>query len=340
MTTAITSDHRRDPPELDHLSAWKHRQWNVHAPHAGQHGQRQKDGRDHRQHFHDDVQAIRYRRQVGVQDAADPVLEHDRLFGQPHELVVHIAKAVRNLVVDQWKLPARQPANRIALRDDNAPQRCKIALDCKNAAHEIRLHAQDRRFFERVDLLFQDVDLGPIVFDHRIDDPVHHCRGTLRQHVLMLVADHPQLRDTARSAVVHGHEVIAAQEEIDIVCREFTLRVVEVDAVKNQVKVAGIGFDFRRVNTAERILDRQRMEMEHVGQNACFIGARRGDIDPHGDARRRIKPRGIDVRNIVRLTVTVGVNRDHCCSRSASIPHFDREGGLGRRKARDRHAVR
>ena len=84
-----------DPPELRRVAAGKLRQVDVHAEHAGQHGQRHEDRRDHGQHLHDLIQAIRLRRQVRVEQPGHPVLQEQRLVGQPHEVIVDVAEPVR-----------------------------------------------------------------------------------------------------------------------------------------------------------------------------------------------------------------------------------------------------
>ena len=45
-------------------------------------------------------EAVRHARQVGVEDAGDPVLEHDRVVREAHELIVDVAKPVGHLLVD------------------------------------------------------------------------------------------------------------------------------------------------------------------------------------------------------------------------------------------------
>ena len=63
------------------------------------------------------------RRQVRVEDAGDAVLEQHRLLGQPHQVVVDVAEAVRHLVGDRRELAPRQAADGVALRQQHAAQR-------------------------------------------------------------------------------------------------------------------------------------------------------------------------------------------------------------------------
>ena len=50
------------------------------------------------------------------------------------ELIVDVAEAVRHLLADQVELPPRQPADDVALRNDDATQRGDVALDGENVA--------------------------------------------------------------------------------------------------------------------------------------------------------------------------------------------------------------
>ena len=58
--------------------------------------------------------------EVRVEDAGDPVLEEHRLVRQPHQMVVHVAEAIGDRLVDERKLAPRQPADGVALRQHDA----------------------------------------------------------------------------------------------------------------------------------------------------------------------------------------------------------------------------
>ena len=58
-----------------------------------------------------------------IENAGHAILEHDRIVGHPHELIVDVAEAVGHLLADQVELAPRQPADHVALRNDDAAQR-------------------------------------------------------------------------------------------------------------------------------------------------------------------------------------------------------------------------
>ena len=111
------------------------RQRDVHAPHAGQHRQRHEQRRDDGQDLHHRVQPVRHGRQVRVEKAGDPVLEEHRLVREAHEVVVTSRKRSPSLV-DERELAAREPADRVALRND-PPQRGDVGLDVEHLPDQL-----------------------------------------------------------------------------------------------------------------------------------------------------------------------------------------------------------
>ena len=107
---------------------------------------------------------------------------------EPHEVVVDVAEAIGHLVGDRRKLPARQAADRVALRDQHAPQRRQVALQREHLAHQSSRvpgtplpRACSIRVLERL-------DLRPVVVDHRVDDAVQQRDRALGQDALVLLA--------------------------------------------------------------------------------------------------------------------------------------------------------
>ena len=66
-----------------------------------------------------------------------------------------------------------------------------------------------------------------------------------------------------------GDEKLLAEEEVDVLGREAVLGAREVDAVEDQIQIVAVGLDFRVVGLAHRILDRQLVEVEHVGEGCA-----------------------------------------------------------------------
>src|SRR5262245_58699238 len=154
------ADHDREQhPEHPVAAEAEVRQVDVHAVEARDERQRHEDRRDDREDLHDRVELIRDDRQVGIEQAGDAVLKEHRLVGEPHEVIVHVAKAVGDLLVDQLEFAPRQPADDVALRLDYAAERRDITLEIENLLREVRTVAVEYLLFERVETLGELVDL-------------------------------------------------------------------------------------------------------------------------------------------------------------------------------------
>src|SRR3954468_753100 len=92
---------------------------------------------------------------------------------------------------------------------------------------------------------------------------------------------------------MHGHEVLRPQEEIDIPGAEAVLARVEVDAVQDQVEEIAVRLDLRMVTFTECVLDRELVEVKHVGQDLRFLRAWTIEVDPHPHAALRREPGGV-----------------------------------------------
>ena len=81
----------------------------------GDHRHRAEQRRNHRQQPRHVGETIRHAGQIRIENAGHAILEHDRVVGHPHELIVDVAEAVRHLLADQVEFAARQPADDVAL---------------------------------------------------------------------------------------------------------------------------------------------------------------------------------------------------------------------------------
>src|SRR5262249_1339743 len=88
------ADH---PPELRAVAAGKTGQRYVHAPDAGDERRRHEQQGHEGQHFHHLVEAEADVREMRVEHAGNPILENQRVVGDPHEVIVDVAEAERHL---------------------------------------------------------------------------------------------------------------------------------------------------------------------------------------------------------------------------------------------------
>ena len=86
--------------------------------------------------------------------------------------------------------------------------------------------------------------------------------GPSAENPLVLIAELAQPPDAARLPVVHRDEVVAAEEEVDVARRELAAALRQIDAVENEVEIAGKWLHLRVLQRAPRIVNRERVKRE------------------------------------------------------------------------------
>ena len=149
--------------------------------------------------------------------------------------------------------------------------------------------------------------LRPVVVDHRVDDPIQQHARPLAEEPIVLVAEVVDLAERPRHARMHRHQVLRAEEEVDVLGLEAVLRGREVDAVQDQIEVVAVGFDLGMVRLAHRVFDGELVEVKHVGEDARLLRGRAVEVDPHPDPAARLEPGG------VHLVDRLGGTRPRVC---------------------------
>ena len=109
---------------------------------------------------------------------------------------------------------------------------------------------------------------------------------------------------------MHRHQVVGADEKIDVVRGKTARAIAKIDPVQDGVEVAIVGLDLRIVQVGTSILDRQWVKRERVAQNQRFRNGRRRQVDPDVGIVRRIEPRAIKARGSLRLPIAMDVGGD------------------------------
>jgi hypothetical protein len=73
------------------------------------------------------------------------------------------------------------------------------------------------------------------VVDHVIDDAMHQRDRPFRQREIAALAEARDLGDAAPPPVVHRHQIIGAEEEVDVERFERMLLLLEIDAVQDHI---------------------------------------------------------------------------------------------------------
>src|SRR5215831_13359734 len=114
--------------------------------------------------------------------------------------------------------------------------------------------------------------------------------------------------------MVDRDEVVASEEEVDVLCCEASLMLLHHDAVQNQIQEPVVTLDFRMVNLRERVFNRELVEMKRLAEQPRLVGTRRLDVDPKRLRCTWRKPGRIDAIRPACLTRLVDEDDDHAAA--------------------------
>src|SRR6188768_2191950 len=144
-------DHAHHPPELRGVAAWKQRQVHVHPPDAGDERERHENRRHDGEDLHHLVQPVADVREVGVEDAGDPVLEHGRIVRDPLQVIVDVAEAERHVGADVDKVAPRETRHHVPLWNDDPPQPADAALLVEDGPDDLARRVVECRRLEFIE---------------------------------------------------------------------------------------------------------------------------------------------------------------------------------------------
>src|SRR5687767_12915887 len=99
---------------------------------------------------------------------------------------------------------------------------------------------------------------------------------------------------------MNGDQKLFAQKEVDVLGAEAAFALAEIDAVQDQIEVAAVGLDLGMMDLAQRVLDREIVELEDLTEDLRFVGRRVAEVDPDPDAAVMRKPRGFECVDALR----------------------------------------
>jgi hypothetical protein len=148
---------------------------------------------------------------------------------------------------------------------------------------------------DELHLVLDRVQAREVVLEHPVEDLVEEEVRTLRDsHLEVLAAQLPGERNRAHRPLVVRDEVVRSQEDVQLARLELVRGRVEADPVDDEEEVVRVVVHLREVDVGEAVLDRQRVEVEGLGQDPRFRLARVLEVDP---ARRLRVLGGISGRN-------------------------------------------
>ena len=107
----------------------------------------------------------------------DPILEEHRFVRQPDEMIVDVAKSVRQLLVDHGnsRRASRPTTSRCGSTTWRSDETSFLKFRMLRAS--CRFGLLEDFVLELVEPLLELLDLGPVVVDHRVDDAVQQHAG-------------------------------------------------------------------------------------------------------------------------------------------------------------------
>ncbi len=210
-------------------------------------------------------------------------------------------------------------------------RRRDVALHRQDVARELLARALQHLTFEVVEPVLELVHLGMVVADHRVDDAMHQRHRPFGQDVPALAAQLGYMGDAAPLAVVHRHEELAGDEEVGVVGIEGVFAGVEVDAVEHDVEQVAVSLDLGMRGFAERVLDRQLVDAEHIVEQHAVFDRRLRHVGPHVGAAAWNEPRRVEGLDGGGPAVAVHEVTNHDNSGKRSAASNARKRGSARR---------
>ena len=134
----------------------------------------------------------------------------------------------------------------------------------------------------------------------------------------------------ARLTVVHGDQVVAAEEEVGVVRGEPVLRGPEVDAVQDQIHIAVVRLDLRMRHFGHRIFNGQRVKVKGIGKDSELVRRGCGQVHPQVTPLPAVEPLRLDCRHAFGDVVAVEEDGNHRLQAPGSSPRRCRlQSGAG-----------
>ena len=239
----------------------------VHAPDACQEGQRAEDGGEHRENPHDFVGANPDGRQVKLHEARDRVAVcldeiHD-LYG----VVVAVTEEHLGFTADESAFVVKEGIDDIALGPDEAAELGEGLLAPVKAVDVVGRWFADDDAIEFFDVVAEAFEDRKMIVDDGVGECVREMVGSAFSDEAACVAD--AVADggerVSQRLFLNGEDEVGAEENGDLLDTKF-VRLVEVNHLKDDKKVAFVRLNFRALTGMLRVFDGERVQVEAGGQ--------------------------------------------------------------------------
>lgn len=261
-------------------------QWHlvkVHSVEAGDERERQHDGADDREDFHDLIESVGLHRQVRIKARRDEVTV---AFVQVHyadEVVVDITKEPADSVRDVLVTFAAQSTKNFPLVNADSTQSLESVFEGKNRFEEFGVGLFERRAFDADHFLVESFHHGQVCIHHAVDEVVGDVCWTFCKERVFTYHGAANGVEARHGEAVVRHQTLGPQKEVDVdglngsalarrgrsrTCVSICCLVSEVPKpVKNQIRIAFVRFDLRRGCHIQGVFDEEWVELQNLRQN-------------------------------------------------------------------------
>ncbi len=138
-------------------------------------------------------------------------------FSHCRSVIEHVAQRALQLEVDAVLVgPAQQGFEHVAQGFGRPLEVDDLARELVDALREIRAALAEQLVLDLVDVVLQAAGHGVVLVDDLVEDRVEHRLGTAREQVGVLLESPPHLREVGNLGVTHGHDVVGADEDVEL----------------------------------------------------------------------------------------------------------------------------
>ncbi len=186
-------------------------------------------------------------------------------------MVVDIAEVNAHLVRDDGVIIHGQTVDEFALGNQDTAQTQRAAFGCEDVVEQqrppllrVRVKNHVAQFLKA---RLETVQNGDEAIHLAIEHFVEHKRRAARQPAAFVKVHMPQAINRGARPIVHGDDVIAAQEDIHLVGIQIHGFIAKRNRVDDDKEIAAVIIQLGHVDILNRILHRQRVEAEGLLQH-------------------------------------------------------------------------
>src|SRR5581483_9753346 len=198
-----------------------------------------------------------------------------------HEMVVHVAEVGSDVVAHELQVGARLAREYLEERRHHPFEPAELAPDLVDPAREARVRVvPEQPVLEVLHGPLELVEHRKVVVDHEVENRVERVARSLAQEVRDGLGARPHLGVRRGRAVPHGDEVVRPDEHVGLAVLDLLVLLVPARRPDDDEERLPVLLDLRPLMCAERVLDCEVVQVEHLLHLAQELRRRLVDADP------------------------------------------------------------